>query len=619
MTEPRWDDDRLGEAFTARFGGAAPADLAPATIAALARSDARRRQRGWIWSASVAAALLVAVSLGTQLIGEGDVPATATARGLPVRTIADALSIRQTGSDEPIAVRGYLSPPPQLRCPFPVSTALNPVRLDCPRNFSWLLDSADPLPTVTARLPEGRTGFHPVFPGIDVSALEADDGEAGRRLVELVVIGHFNDRRAIPSLCDAPSPSACDSFVVDAIDSVEGVPQPPSTVLDLEPYEGEPRRDPAWTPDEATTRAKAIAPSLDVLSQIALPGHRIAELEPALGTGQLGIIDRPVVWLVNGLERQSDGGTRLRTLLLVDSDTAVYESTLSAGFVPVAPTTASESPTPSMASATDVFPAEILGLPAIAVSEALARRDAGPDDTALAVRGYFSRPNVGVDISCPATPAKISPVQSRCPDAVTWLTEGPEQLWSLGDAGWQVREPDGPGLNPIVRFDVPFEMPAHRNNGRPAPLPVVVLGHFADRRAAACPGASIEACRRAFVVDALLWADGRPTPLAPVDVASEPIEPGAAEAVERRFRVATGLVAEPVWLALVEGSNVREIEPWAAEQAPQLTGAEAVWVVRALVRLDDGRPVIRTGYALDGGSQVWIGIDDVVAPWGRRL
>lgn len=347
MTEPRWDDDRLGAAFGARFGGDAPRDLASATVE-LVRSHRRpaRRELSLRLALSVAAAaavVILATAVGARLTSDG--PAIGdTARGLQVLTVAEALEVQATGGDRVIAVRGWYSAAPPIRCLLPVSTAVNPVRLDCPRDFTWLLDSAEPLDGVTSRLPRGRSGVHPVFPGLDTSALAiAATGHA--ELQELVLIGHFNDRRA--RLCDAPAP-ACDSFVVDAIHSVAGVTQPPSTVRDLVPLTGEPSREAMWTVDEADRQARALAPSLDILSRVALPGHRIAELEPALGTGALRIIDAPVVWLINGLEAASDGTRRLRTLLLLDATNTAYTvvpwDDSVAGFAAIAPPVAAGSP-----------------------------------------------------------------------------------------------------------------------------------------------------------------------------------------------------------------------------------------------------------------------------------
>jgi hypothetical protein len=67
-------------------------------------------------------------------------------------------------------------------------------------------------------------------------------------------------------------------------------------------------------------------PNLEILSRVALPGHRIGELEPSLGTGILGIIHRPIAWVVTGLDRTADGPPMRRTFLLVDGSDEAYET-----------------------------------------------------------------------------------------------------------------------------------------------------------------------------------------------------------------------------------------------------------------------------------------------------
>jgi hypothetical protein len=340
LSEPAWDDNRLRAAFAEQFAVRAPEDLRARTVDAI-RTGPRAHRRGWsfpTWAPVAAAVLVVAGVFASRLPGYLATTAAPDARGLAVLTITEALEIHATGSDRPIAVRGYYSPAPPVPCPARLSAALNPVRLDCPRDHGWVLDTPEPLSTISSTLPDGRIGFNPVFPGLDASGLDVDRSGNKARLSEVVLIGHFHDRRA--RLCDAPKP-ACDSFVVDAVHAVDGVVQPPSTVVDLEPYETEPTPIARWGRADANGRALTLATSLDILSTIARPGHRIAELEPSLGTGALGIIDQPVIWLVNGLDHESDGTIRLRTLLLVDGTDSAYEAApwdqSSVGFVPLAP------------------------------------------------------------------------------------------------------------------------------------------------------------------------------------------------------------------------------------------------------------------------------------------
>ncbi len=157
-------------------------------------------------------------------------------------------------------------------------------------------------------------------------------------LVEVVFIGHFHDRRGHPNLCATGKDADCDGFVVDGIRSVGGENVPASTLISLEPYPDMPRHEPVWTPADVDRLLLAAAPDFEILSRVALPGHRIRELEPALGTGALGIIDRPIAWVVTGLDAGGGGAPVRRTFLLVDNTAEAYETVPwdvdNVGFVP---------------------------------------------------------------------------------------------------------------------------------------------------------------------------------------------------------------------------------------------------------------------------------------------
>lgn len=621
MSEPRWDDDRLSAAFRARFPESAPDDVAPAILTALGAP--RRRPLvvapgRWIGAAAVVAALVVG-SLQLLAGGEGAPDTTSTPSGtalatdgpdvafdLPVLSVEEAIRRRDTALDDTVlAVSGYVGPIGGAPVSCPSSAGLtSPVQPRCPDQFEWLMQDPEQLVT---RSGDSWTGRQPSGPALNPIIRPPTAWEVGRGAgldplppARVLVLGHFDDHRA--TACPAAERGTCRrQFVVDRLVSSEGVAVTPEPVMDIE--------DRQVVTDEAVIRvlAESAGRGGRALAVGAIVGTRIGEVEPAAQTESLPRAQ--VVWIVKRLDTWS-GRPTIATILIPDGTGEAFLAGAD-GITALGP---AGSPEPI---ASPAFPAEILGLPVISVAEAIGRRETILDDTEIAVRGYFTAPNVGVELPCPAIPADISAVQSRCPDPVTWMTDELERLWTRTDAGWESRPPSGPALNPLVRFDVPFEVPNLWNDTGPNPMPAVVLGHFGDRRAAACPEPSVEGCRRAFVVDALVWAAGRSTPLAPVVRTAEATE--SDDAVERRFRKVTGLVVEPIWLTVVKGSNVREIEPWAAEQAPELTRAGAVWLVRVLVRLDGDRPVVRTGYTIDGGGTLWIGVDAVVAPWGRRL
>ena len=367
MTDDRqptdWPDERLADAFLARAAARpTPPDLATATLERVRRSSGRSPARPSLHSlraigaAAAVVIVVAALAIGRPAVEPGQSPSigpATTAPGLPVMSVEEAIAIRDADpTDREIAVRGYFSPAVgYLLCPIAGPPA-NPIRLDCPLQTQWLLDGAERLVDPSGVLPPGRAGFQVVLPFLDTSKL--DFAGARERLDEVVFIGHFHDRRGHPNLCATGNDADCDGFVVDGIASVRAEEVQSSTVISLEPYAGEPRREPTWTPADVDRLLLAAAPNLEILSRVALPGHRIRELEPALGTGALGIIDRPVAWEVTGLDASVDATARVRrTFLIVDGTAEAYEAVPwevdNVGFVPFAlvplPPAPSASPT----------------------------------------------------------------------------------------------------------------------------------------------------------------------------------------------------------------------------------------------------------------------------------
>jgi hypothetical protein len=364
-----WPDERLADAFLTRAAARpTPPDLAAATLERVRRSSPRSASRPWLYSlgaiAAAAAVVVVvaAVAIGRPAVEPGQSPATAP--GLPVLTVAEAIAIRDADpTDREIVVRGYFSPAPAVRC-VPLGFVANPVRLECPDTFQWLVATPRPLGEISNVLPSGRIGFQPVLPFLDTSVLRqiATKAEMDGSLVEVVFIGHFHDRRGHTNLCGTGNDADCDGFVVDGIRSVGGVAVPTSTVIDLEPYPQMPRRQPSWTTADVDRLLLAAAPDVEILSRVALPGHRIRELEPALGTGALGVIDRPIAWAVTGLDPGADGSAPVRrTFLLVDGTAEAYETVPwdvdDVGFVPFALVPLPLAPSPSPVTLDLVDPA----------------------------------------------------------------------------------------------------------------------------------------------------------------------------------------------------------------------------------------------------------------------
>jgi hypothetical protein len=327
-----WPDARLTKAFRARADAhRTPSDLSEATMERVRRAYRREasRHRYAYLGGLVAAAAMVAIAVAlvmrpaTDRAGDDTTPAL----GLPLLRVTDAMSIRDAGVDDrELAVAGFLSGSAPMMCPFDPSPP-NPTYLRC--SPSWLMEMPESLITVNEGVVSGRgpTGpaLHPSFAEVGQPPARPFSRQGKSTPTAVVLIGHFDDRRSV--LCPArPIPACADTFVVDRVASVEGSPMAPHVRLDLEPIAPEPRHEPTWTPDDVERLLMTAVPNLEILSRVALPGHRIGELEPSLGTGILGIIHRPIAWVVTGLDRTADGPPMRRTFLLVDGSDEAYET-----------------------------------------------------------------------------------------------------------------------------------------------------------------------------------------------------------------------------------------------------------------------------------------------------
>jgi hypothetical protein len=419
-----WPDERLADAFVARAAARpTPPDLAAATLERVRRSAPRSTVRPGLRSiGALAAAAAIVVALGAIAIGQRPVEPSdqpTMALGLPVVSVSEAIAIRDTDpTDHELAVRGFFSPAQPISCPAPqFGISENPIRLDCPLMTQWLLENPERLMTRSSNSMEGHPpagpAFHPVFPFLDMSAVTAADTTGDP--VELVVIGHFHDRRGDPdtNLCGATAEAKCDGFVVDGIHSVAGTRVRSSTVIDLEPWGSEPRQEPTWTPDDVDRLVLRAVPSFAILSRVALPGHRIRELEPSLGTGALNIINRPIAWVVTGLDAGAGGSPPVRrTFLIVDGTAEAYETAPwnvepNVGFVPFALVPLPlASPEPSDAAA------EPITLDLVDLLDRHLRVDI-VDESGLLVTAAPVAPGTPSDVPTPGSDVAVSQVANR--------------------------------------------------------------------------------------------------------------------------------------------------------------------------------------------------------------
>lgn len=165
----------------------------------------------------------------------------------------------------------------------------------------------------------------------------------------------------------------------------------------------------------------------------------------------------------------------------------------------------------TLLSQPDDLPPEIDGLPVLTVSQAIAERDGGATGP-IAIGGWFSMAPVH---SCPAPigPDGVfrepNPLELYClvgdwalaekPEPVVDVTISTGNSTSMSVTG---RAMTGPWLQPVLAGANIFP-PGTSETWRP--VPVVLIGHFGDFRAATCLPELREDCIERFVVDSVGW------------------------------------------------------------------------------------------------------------------
>ena len=166
------------------------------------------------------------------------------------------------------------------------------------------------------------------------------------------------------------------------------------------------------------------------------------------------------------------------------------------------------------------LPTVVDGLPVMTVSAVLdARAAGGLRNQPVAVGGYWSYDDVALfcQFGVPLGSLLLS-----CEDRLRGITERDEPVFLIGTHGETLWQAQGPHLYPYFAADTAevdklFEMAP---GGAPyPPVPIVVVGHFDDPRAALCHAREQE-CADRLVVDRVAyynrnlaqWPAGIPTP-----------------------------------------------------------------------------------------------------------
>jgi hypothetical protein len=154
---------------------------------------------------------------GRQILGG----AVRSAPVIPTISVSDAMTVRAKGTDgHEIAVRGWYSDAPTMSCPRRLDVLRLPLEMSCPDQFMWLMQDAEQLHVVdgdteTTRPPVGPA-LNPDLDGVDRTWIPAHSGAGPIELVDVVMVGHFDDPRA--ASCPKNARQACrDRFVVDQV------------------------------------------------------------------------------------------------------------------------------------------------------------------------------------------------------------------------------------------------------------------------------------------------------------------------------------------------------------------------------------------------------------------
>ena len=351
MTRSDWDDDRLDAAFRARYDRVAPTTVAHEVHVRIAGTSPARRmtfgrgRTGW----TLAAAAVVVVMLGMLSFSVGGTGPTAappspsasggqatsgpsatpteqaipgSVFGLPIVHVPEAIAIRDAGVDDrEIAVLGWFTPPPPVSCGGDAGkTYDSPVVAHCPDELVWLSEDAGSYVHVignrlVTETPNGPA-LNPDLDGLDRSwfpELPVPGTDGGSTPVDVVLVGHFDDRRAMR--CAATAQAACrDRFVVDSVAMVHGASTNFGPV-----YRNTAKASSSAADIEAIVNKEA--PGSPILSMTVVDGpDGLVTFESSLSDGQEGLILQPTVWIVRVLESE-----RISTYLVVDGSDAIYK------------------------------------------------------------------------------------------------------------------------------------------------------------------------------------------------------------------------------------------------------------------------------------------------------
>jgi hypothetical protein len=217
--------------------------------------------------------------------------------GLPVISVSGAILDRETDLSGELAIAGWFQASPRLFCPFVAQVAVPFMEGGCEIRGTWLMETPESIMKVTSigvsGGPPAGPAINPVFPTVAPPADRPQPIQGGSIPTKVIMIGHFNDRRA--SLCSREAPQVClGRFVVDAVPWVEGAER----VL---PERTDAREQATPAPFDPVTRIREAAGNLGaVLNVAAVSGAELIRIEPEFDLVALHESIRGSFWIVTG-------------------------------------------------------------------------------------------------------------------------------------------------------------------------------------------------------------------------------------------------------------------------------------------------------------------------------
>lgn len=275
-------------------------------------------------------AVVAAVVLGIGRLLAPTPPTRATADGLPVISVPEALALRPTLDEtEPIAVAGWYSTGFANSCPAP-SGANGEIRevaaleLYCVRGETILAALDEAAVDVTVRRDDGSMSvsstrramagpyLDPVMIGFTTDVQIIPDGADSWDPQPIVAVGHFADHRAAD--CQPEDLAFClGVFVIDHLPVVRGIPA--DATIWADPGMGD---TPIATPAQAETAvSSALGVGATILWLAATRGRDV----PGLDDRVPPIAELQIVWVARAIERGPAGQAEPRLVTVVVDDT----------------------------------------------------------------------------------------------------------------------------------------------------------------------------------------------------------------------------------------------------------------------------------------------------------